>query len=323
MRATARHNRPPKVAEPADYSTKNSSCRGAPQVAITKGAAAPDLIGHQPTLTLTSPTMKNHSNRTRRLLIILVLSLLLMKFNSDWPRGTGTLAMDRPVLVHTLTGDIRFHRKFHSRFLPADRDLVVYLPAGYEQETTRRYPVLYMQDGQNLFDAATSFFLGAERHFDESAEQLINSHTIKPLIIVGIYSTELERINDYTPTPAPGTYRGGRADLYGRMLIEEIKPFIDSTYRTRPSRSDTGRGGASLGGLVSVYRGLKYANVFGKLAVSSPACDWDDEMIVRYVKSLQRKNDQTIFLSVGRGEPDRFVASTRSLHEALTAKGWS
>lgn len=266
--------------------------------------------------------MKNHSNRTRRLLIILFFSLLLMKFNSDWSRGAGTLAMDRPVPVHTLTGDIRFHRKFHSRFLASDRDLVIYLPPGYEEDKTRRYPVLYMQDGQNLFDAATSFTPGRERHFDESAQALIASHAIKPLIIVGIYSTQLDRINDYTPTPEPGTYRGGRADLYGRMLVEEIKPFIDSTYRTLTSRSDTGLGGASLGGLVSVYLGLKYANVFGKLTLSSPACDWDNEMVVRYVQSLRRKGDQEIFLSVGKGEPERFVASTRALHEALAAKGW-
>src|SRR5580765_162949 len=263
--------------------------------------------------------MKNHSNRILRLLIILVLSLLLMKFNSDWSRGAGTLAMDRPAAFHTLTGDIRFHQKFHSRFLATDRDLVIYLPPGYDQDQSRRYPVLYMQDGQNLFDAATSFFVGAERHFDESAERLIASQAIKPLIIVGIYSTELERINDYTPTPAPGTYRGGRADLYGRMLVEEIKPLINGTYRTLTSRSDTGLGGASLGGLVSVYLGLKYANVFGNLTVSSPACDWDNEMIVRYVQSFPRKSDQKIFLSVGKGEPERFVASTRALHQALAA----
>jgi predicted alpha/beta superfamily hydrolase len=266
--------------------------------------------------------MKSNSNGTLRLLIVLVFSLLLMKFNSDWSRGAGTLAMDRPAAVHTLTGDIRFHQKFHSRFLATDRDLVIYLPPGYDQDQSRRYPVLYMQDGQNLFDAATSFFVGAERHFDESAERLVASQAIKPLIIVGIYSTELERINDYTPTPAPGTYRGGRADLYGQMLVEEIKPLIDSTYRTLTSRSDTGLGGASLGGLVSVYLGLKYANVFGNLAVSSPACDWDNEMIVRYVQSFPRKSDQKIFLSVGKGEPERFVASTRALHDALTAKGW-
>jgi predicted alpha/beta superfamily hydrolase len=179
-----------------------------------------------------------------------------------------------------------------------------------------------MQDGQNIFDVSTSFWPGFERHFDERAENLIAQHKIQPLIIVGIYSTALERINEYTPTPAPENHRGGDADLYARMLVEEIKPFIDHEYRTLPSRDNTGLGGSSLGGLVSVYIGLKYSEVFSKLAVSSPAAYWHDEMIVRYIRESKLRKLPQIFLSVGSGEPSIFLNSTRDVHEALEAKGW-
>jgi predicted alpha/beta superfamily hydrolase len=265
--------------------------------------------------------LKARTPTRRELLLMLLLScLVLFKYDSNL---ASVPAPSKPMAVpHTLTGNFRVHKNFHSRFLSPDRDLIVYLPPGYEQEPTRRYPVLYMQDGQNLFDAATSFFFGMERHLDEKAQALIVRGAIRPLIIVGIYSNGLDRINEYTPTRLPVMNQGGEADLYGRMLVEEIKPFIDTQYRTLPKPSNTGLGGSSLGGLVTVYLGLKYANTFGKLAVSSPACYWDDEMIVRYVHSLPAKNHQRIWLAVGTGEPDTFVSSTRSLHKELVAKGW-
>ena len=252
---------------------------------------------------------------------MLLFCSILMKLDADWAQASGSVSI-RPQFQHTLTGDIRLQRHFHSKFLPEDRDIVIYLPPGYDQQTAQRYPVLYMQDGQNLFDVATCFTPGFERHFDERAQALIQAGAIQPLIIVGIYSTELERINEYTPTKACGVNRGGSADLYGRMLVEEVKPFIDCNYRTLSSAADTGLGGWSLGGLVTVYLGLKYPNTFGKLAVTSPAAYWDDEVIVRYVNSLTRKTRQRMWLSVGSGESNMFVGSTRALHQELAAKGW-
>jgi predicted alpha/beta superfamily hydrolase len=261
---------------------------------------------------------KRPVHRRRILLLILLLGLVL-KLNGDLAKATDQVNVSQR--SHTLTGNIRLHRNFHSRFLSRDRDLIVYLPPGYERENITHYPVLYMQDGQNLFDAATSFFPGMERHMDESAQTLIEQKIIHPLIIVGIYSTGLDRLNEYTPTMLPNG-RGGEADAYGRMLVEEIKPFIDNQYRTLRNPSETGLGGSSLGGLLTIYLGLKYAHTFGILEASSPACDWDSEMIIRYVDSLQRKTRQRIWLTVGTGEPERFLSSTRALREALTAKGW-
>src|SRR5260370_28276134 len=242
-------------------------------------------------------------------LMLLFACLVTFKFDSDLASVPVPLQSNPRVVSHTLTGNIRLHKNFHSRFLSRDRDIIVYLPPGYEQEQTRRYAVLYMQDGQNIFDVATSFFVGMERHLDEKAQALIVRGAIRPLIIVGIYSTGQDRINEYTPTRIPVVNKGGQADLYGRMLVEEIKPFIDAQYRTLPKPSNTGLGGSSLGVLVTVYLGLKYSNTFGKLAVSSPACYWDAEMIVRHVQSLLAKTRQRMWLAVGNARPDDFVSS--------------
>src|SRR5262245_15838734 len=141
---------------------------------------------------------------------------------------------------HTLTGDIRYHKSFHSRLLNNDRDVIVYLPPGYETFKNKRFSVLYLQDGQNLFDGATSFIPNQEWKVDETAQSLINSRKIEPLIIVGIYNTGKDRVNEYTPAQDSKYKAGGKAELYGRMLVEELKPFIDRTYRTRPDAEHTG-----------------------------------------------------------------------------------
>jgi predicted alpha/beta superfamily hydrolase len=226
---------------------------------------------------------------------------------------------------HTLIGEFRTHKNFHSRFLPSDRDLIVYLPPGYETDKKQRYPVLYLHDGQNLFDGATSFIKGAEWRVDETAQALIEKRAIKPLIIVGIYNTGRDRIDEYTPTADP-KYKGGKADLYGRLLVEELKPFIDSEYRTLKDAKNTGLGGSSLGGLVTLYLALKYPKVFGRAAVVSPSVWWDKKMIVREVEALKKKTGLRIWLDMGTKEGGNEAEENRSnarlLRDALIAKGW-
>jgi predicted alpha/beta superfamily hydrolase len=252
---------------------------------------------------------------------VLMLCLVTLQLRAT-PGDTNSNQPAARQLRHTLTGDIRFHRNFHSKFLPTDRDIVVYLPPGYKTDTTARYPVLYQQDGQNAFDSVTSFFRGEERHLDEGAQALILSHKMKPLIIVGIYSTGLHRINEYTPTNFPCKSNGGQADLYGRMLVEEIKPFIDSQYRTLPNRSNTALGGASLGGLLTVYVAAKYVDVFSSLAIASPAADWDNQVIVRYLGSHTPRRTFRVWLSVGTAESPTFLDGTRALRDVLVSKRW-
>ena len=249
------------------------------------------------------------------------LCLVVAKFTST-PYDITAEARNHPVFRHTLTGNIHLHQHFQSKFLQNERNLIVYLPPGYDHNSTRRYPVLYVQDGQNIFDAATSFFAGRERHMDEAAEELIRQGKIEPLIIVGVYSVEFDRISEYTPTRQPNSFTGGHADLYGRMLVEELKPFIDANYRTLPDREHTALGGASLGGLVTLYVGLKYPNVFGKLSATSPAAYWDHEMIVRFVRSLHSPKRPRVCLSVGSEELPEFLNSTRDLRRAFEANDW-
>ena len=143
--------------------------------------------------------------------------------------------------AHVALADrLRKHEGFHSEFLDRDRDVTVYLPPGYESDDERRYPVLYLHDGQNLFDGTTAFIYGQYWHVGETADALIGARLVEPLIIVGINNTGERRIDEYTPTRDSRRKLGGRADLYGRFLVEELKPFVDSRYRTLADNTNTG-----------------------------------------------------------------------------------
>src|ERR1044071_8438059 len=228
-----------------------------------------------------------------------------------------------PQSPHTLTGDFRTHSKFHSKFLQTDRDVLVYLPPGYEREKGRRYPVLYLHDGQNLFDGATSFIPAQAWRVDDTAQSLIESKTIEPVIIVGVYNTGKERVEEYTPSADPKYKVGGKAELYGCLLVEELKPFVDSHYRTKTDARNTGLGGSSLGGLVTMYLGLRYPRVFGKLAVVSPSVWWDNRRILGDVAAVGLKQRHArIWLDMGTDEGANAAADARSLRDALVAKGW-
>src|SRR5213595_883746 len=128
---------------------------------------------------------------------------------------------------HTLTGNIQRHRQFPSRTLGNRRDILVYLPPGYRRLLRRRYPVLYLQDGQNVFDAATAF-AGVEWSVDETAQRLIQDKLIEPLIVVAIANMGEDRIHEYAPTRGvidPKAKRPkrskGLARLYGQFLLTE------------------------------------------------------------------------------------------------------
>ena len=165
--------------------------------------------------------------------------------------------------------------------------MLVYLPPGYH-ESEARYPVLYLQDGQNLFDAATAF-AGNEWRADLIADDEICRARVEPLILVGLYNTGVRRISEYTPTRDRRTRKGGKAERYAQMLAREVKPFIDHTYRTRKSAADTGVGGSSLGALVALVAGLRYPRVFGKLALMSPSVWWDEHSILTLIQAWTRR----------------------------------
>jgi predicted alpha/beta superfamily hydrolase len=236
----------------------------------------------------------------------------------------GTAVAQQP---HTLTGDIRVHKSFHSKILDNDRDVLVYLPPGYDANKGTRYSVFYLHDGQNLFDGATSFIPGQEWRVDETAQALIAAGKIEPLIIVGVYNTK-DRVDEYTPAEDAKYKKGGKADLYGRMLVAELKPFVDSHYRTKKDAKHTGLGGSSLGGLVSIYLALKYPNVFGRAALVSPSVWFANKQIVHYVEALPKKPKVRVWMDIGTNEgqtteeAQQTVNDARLLRETLVKKGW-
>jgi len=228
--------------------------------------------------------------------------------------------------THTLTGDVRSHPQFESGILRNRRDVLVYLPPGYRRGPRRSYPVLYLHDGQNVFDAATSFG-GVEWNADESAQGLIKRRLIEPLIIVAVANLGDARIHEYAPTPGrvypnKSVRSRGRLRRYGRFLIEELKPFIDRTYRTQKEPEFTGLGGSSLGGLATMALGLWFPHVFTRLAVMSPSVWWDECVLYDMVDAIEdgARPSLKIWLDTGTLEPG--WERTRILREKLVEKGW-
>ena len=217
-----------------------------------------------------------------------------------------------------LTEQIHIHQAFGSGKFVAPRNVSVYLPPNYLTDADKRFPVLYLQDGQNLFDPRASF-AGVAWGVDETAQKLILQKKIPALIIVGLDNTG-QRLEEYTPVSARG--RGGQAEAYGKMLIEEVKPFIDNNYRSLPNREFTGLGGSSMGGLLALYLGLQRPDVFSRLAVMSPSAWWANGHILRAAESLPGRLPLRIWLDIGRREGRHYKAQTRYLQEILLAKGW-
>ena len=218
---------------------------------------------------------------------------------------------------------LRLHRGFPSRYLTAKRDVIVYVPPGYDEQPHRHYPVLYMQDGQNLFDGATSFVPGRTWDMREHADNAIEAGEVEPLVIVGIYNTGDHRIAEYTPEP-DWKMGGGEAADYGLMLTRELIPWIAARYRVRAERENTGLGGSSLGGLVTLYLGLRYPTFFGKLAVHSPSVWWNSKSILGYVteRAPEIWVRPRVWLDVGDREGRRALADVETLNRRLKANGW-
>ena len=178
-----------------------------------------------------------------------------------------------------------------------------------------------MHDGQNLFDPDTAFQKGQHWRMGETATASIESSLVEPLIIVGIENAGEKRIEEYTPTEDP-KLGGGLATEYGRMIVEDLKPFIDRTYRTRPDVLHTGMGGSSLGGLVTLHLGFAYPSVFSRLAVISPSVWWGRRAILRTVRSTRPKPPLKLWVDIGRQEGRRALDDARLLKAALVGAGW-
>ena len=212
-----------------------------------------------------------------------------------------------------------FH--FHSALLPDDRQICVYLPPQYAAEPERQFAVFYLHDGQNLFDPRTSYIPDRTWRAGSTADRLNQEGRTEPLILVGIANTGMRRMAEYTPT-RDFRMGGGEGGLYGRLLIEELKPFIDDTYRTLFGPEHTGLGGSSLGGLITLYTGLEHRNVFARLAVLSPSIWWDRRSILSFIEGARPIPELRIWLDIGTAEGTHHVRDTELLCGMLVQQGW-
>ena len=232
---------------------------------------------------------------------------------------------------HGVSGVIRIAPDVFSSQLGNERDLLIYLPPSYHH-SQRHYPVIYMQDGQNLFDNATSY--AGEWGVDETMEYLGNSEGLEA-IVVGIHNAGIHRIDEYSPF-RDGRLGGGRGDDYLRFIIDSIKPQIDGEFRTLPGRKYTGILGSSMGGLISLYAFFEYPAVFGFAGVMSPSLWFAGGAIFEYIDSAIFHPGK-IYLDAGTREygenqnsgrlhraaaSRRYYASVRRLKGMLVRKGY-
>jgi predicted alpha/beta superfamily hydrolase len=205
----------------------------------------------------------------------------------------------------SVVGGLRLH-EFRSRVFRNTRMLRVWLPPRYDapDNVTRQYPVLYLNDGQNLFDRSTAFGR-VEWQVDETADRLIRQEVIPPLVIIGIDNAQSDRIREYLPyrslNPPIMRPRGKR---YPDFLTREVMPFIHERYRIARGPENTGLGGSSLGALISLYTVIQRPEVFGRLLLESPSLFISYRRILKFSRLVRQWPDK-VFLAIGTREAGR------------------
>ena len=218
----------------------------------------------------------------------------------------------------TATSNVSLLKKdFYIPQLQRFRCISIYLPPDY-QSSAKRYPVLYLQDGQNMFDAGRSSF--GEWRIDETLNQLFDDGDYG-VIAVAIDHGDIDRINEYAPYSNP-QYGGGQGDAYARFLVETLKPYIDQHFRTLPGRENTGILGSSMGGLIAQYTAMEYQEVFGKAGVLSPSF-WFSEMIFQQPQQIGKKAPMRIYYMGGTQESSTLVSHLRQMQSTLNDLGFT
>ena len=194
------------------------------------------------------------------------------------------------------------------------RQIRIYLPPGY-YESNRSYPVLYMQDGQNLFDDATSY--AGEWGIDESLNTLSAEAGLK-LIVVGIDNGQDKRINELSPWENK-KYGKAEGEEFVDFMVHQLKPFMDTNFRTLPDRKNTALMGSSLGGLISHYAIFQYPEVFGKAAIFSPSY-WYADKVFAFTQSHPLPRNTQIFMLVGEKE-EGMVDPAKRMYQLILDQG--
>ncbi len=209
------------------------------------------------------------------------------------------------IRVESATGDLRLH-EFRSRVFRNTRFLRVWLPPGYDeaQNAARRYPILYLNDGQNLFEPSTSF-TGVEWQVDETGDRLIRERVIPPMIIVGMDNSSRSRFREYMPhrslQPMMLRVQGSR---YPDFLTKDVMPFMARNYRVATGPENTGLGGSSLGALIALYTAAVSPGLIGRLLLESPSLWASNRQMIRQSREVQNWPER-IFLGTGTAEAGR------------------
>jgi enterochelin esterase-like enzyme len=211
-------------------------------------------------------------------------------------------AVSTPIRATGATGDLRLH-EFRSRVFRNTRYLRIWLPPGYDDAENggRRYPVLYLNDGQNLFETATAF-AGVEWQVDETADRLIREGMVPPMMVVGMDNAGKDRIREYMPYRSmhPVMLRvQGR--YYPDFLMKEVMPFVGRNYRVATGPENTGLGGSSLGALIALYTAMARPGVVGRLLLESPSLWASGRQLMRDSRSV-RLWPERMFLAAGTAE---------------------
>lgn len=206
--------------------------------------------------------------------------------------------------------------KFEIPQLNTTRRIWIYLPPNYKN-STKKYPVMYLHDGQNLFDDKTSY--AGEWQIDETLNRLTKDEKLAT-IVVGIDHGDEKRIEELSPFKNE-KYGGGKGDLYLQFIVENLKPYIDENYRTKPSKKFTTLGGSSLGALISVYGAVKYPDVFGKVLAFSPAFWFNSKELNDYISAQKTdlKNQKYYFIQ-GKFEDEGMDLETQKVIDQLKDK---
>jgi predicted alpha/beta superfamily hydrolase len=228
------------------------------------------------------------------------------------PSRTVTIAADAPVI----SGDLRLH-ELRSRIFRNTRTVRVWLPPKYDGSGATRYPVLYLNDGQNLFDPATAF-AGVDWRVGATAERLINADKVSPLIIVGIDNTGKNRVREYIPYRSQDPrVLGPQGKRYPEFLLREVMPMIEKYYSVAKGPEHTGLGGSSLGGLITLYTQLASPGVFGRLLIESPSLWVAKRKVLEECRKF-RDWPYRIYLGMGThevGDPAKDERVVKDVHE--------
>jgi len=228
-----------------------------------------------------------------------------------------------------VAGTVKVLRDVRSEQLGNSRDILVYLPPSYPK-ANRTYPTLYMHDGQNLFDAETSF--AGEWRVDDALEQLAEEGI--EAIVVGVPNTGVDRLHEYSPFH-DARFGGGRAADYLKFVVETVRPLVDEAFRTTGEREGTATVGSSMGGLISLYAFFERPDVFGAVGAVSPSVGFARGALIDYLE-LARFVGGRVYLDVGthegrprerdplelRREPAAYVRMVRETRDLLLRKGY-